>query len=122
MEKPIAEPCHENIECPLGTAVDIIGLPAAVAGNGRDGADDARTLCGKYISERRQVGSGSWSTVRQVDYTYYDSASYGNTGDLKFALGVVSESIDDDSKAQYRRSNVTMRDALRAELANRGEL
>ncbi len=45
-----------------------------------------------------------------------------STGDLKFALGVVTESIDDDSKAQFRRSNVTMHDALRAELANRGEL
>jgi YD repeat-containing protein len=32
---------------------------------------------------RRQVNGGSWSTVRQVQYAYYDGTqSYGNAGDL----------------------------------------
>jgi RHS repeat-associated protein len=35
---------------------------------------------------RRQVGGGSWTTVRQALYTYYDgSQTYGNAGDLQFA-------------------------------------
>jgi RHS repeat-associated protein len=33
---------------------------------------------------RRNVGGGSWSTVREVDYAYYDGTdSNGNLGDLK---------------------------------------
>ena len=35
---------------------------------------------------REKVNSGSWSTTRQVLYTYYDGVvSYGNLGDLKTA-------------------------------------
>jgi RHS repeat-associated protein len=35
---------------------------------------------------RRQVGGGSWATVRQVLYTYYDGTqTYGNAGDLQLA-------------------------------------
>ena len=45
-----------------------------------------------------------------------------STAELRFVLGVVEESIDDDSKAQYRAKNVTLKHAVRAELANRGEL
>jgi RHS repeat-associated protein len=33
---------------------------------------------------RRKIGSGSWTTVRQVAYEYYDgSEAHGNAGDLK---------------------------------------
>jgi YD repeat-containing protein len=36
---------------------------------------------------RRQVNGGSWSTVREVDYSYYDGTqSYGNAGDLQKAV------------------------------------
>src|SRR5262249_12992897 len=36
---------------------------------------------------RRSTDSGStWSTVRQVQYTYYSGEAHGNTGDLKLAL------------------------------------
>ena len=39
------------------------------------------------VTLRRQVNSGSWTTVRQVQYTYYDGTeSYGNTGDLMTAV------------------------------------
>ena len=39
------------------------------------------------VKLRRQVGGGSWTTIRQVDYTYYDgSESHGNLGDLKKAV------------------------------------
>jgi hypothetical protein len=35
---------------------------------------------------RRQVNGGSWTTVRQAVYTYYNGTeSYGNLGDLKLA-------------------------------------
>ena len=35
---------------------------------------------------RHKVGLGSWTTVQQVVYTYYDgSETYGNTGDMEFA-------------------------------------
>jgi RHS repeat-associated protein len=36
---------------------------------------------------RRRINSGSWSTVRQVQYTYYDgnASVYGNIGDLDTA-------------------------------------
>ncbi len=36
---------------------------------------------------RRQLNAGSWTTVRQVAYTYHDGTdSYGNAGDLKTAV------------------------------------
>ncbi len=36
---------------------------------------------------RRQINAGAWTTVRQVDYTYYDlGQSFGNLGDLKTAV------------------------------------
>src|SRR5262249_61934102 len=36
------------------------------------------------VTERRKVNSGSWSTVRKVEYSYYDGvAAHGNLGDLK---------------------------------------
>jgi hypothetical protein len=39
------------------------------------------------ITLRRKINSGSWTTVRQVDYTYYDGTqSYGNAGDLMKAV------------------------------------
>jgi RHS repeat-associated protein len=38
------------------------------------------------VTLRRQVGGGSWSTVRQVNYAYYDGTQpYGNAGDLQTA-------------------------------------
>jgi hypothetical protein len=38
------------------------------------------------VTLRRKVDSGSWTTVRQVAYTYYDGVeSYGNATDLKTA-------------------------------------
>jgi hypothetical protein len=38
------------------------------------------------VVERRKFGSGSWTTVRQVQYAYYGSSeSHGNKGDLKTA-------------------------------------
>ena len=38
------------------------------------------------VTLRRQVNGGAWSTVRQVQYTYYDGTqSYGNAGDLQLA-------------------------------------
>jgi RHS repeat-associated protein len=38
------------------------------------------------VTLRRKVNSGSFSTIRQVDYTYYDGViSYGNLHDLQFA-------------------------------------
>ena len=44
------------------------------------------------VTLRRQVGGGSWTTVRQAVYTYYDGTqSYGNAGDL------LSEQIKDAS-------------------------
>jgi hypothetical protein len=45
-----------------------------------------------------------------------------STGELRFVLGVVEESIDDESKARWRASNISLRDSVRAELANRGDL
>jgi RHS repeat-associated protein len=41
------------------------------------------------VTLRRKVNSGSWTTVRQVAYTYYDgvtNASLGNAGDLELAV------------------------------------
>src|SRR5262249_24077529 len=39
------------------------------------------------VTLRRQVNGGAWTTVRQVDYTYYDGVvSYGTLGDLKTAV------------------------------------
>src|SRR6266545_2016528 len=39
------------------------------------------------VTLRRKVNSGSWATVRQVDYAYYGTAeSHGNPGDLKTAI------------------------------------
>src|SRR5262249_17045477 len=39
------------------------------------------------VTLRRKVGAGSWSTVRKVDYAYYDGVeSHGNLGDLKTAI------------------------------------
>ena len=36
------------------------------------------------VTLRRKINSGSWSTVRQVDYSYWENGnSHGNTGDLK---------------------------------------
>jgi hypothetical protein len=36
------------------------------------------------VTLQRQVGSGSWTTVREVQYTYYGSSEdFGNLGDLK---------------------------------------
>src|SRR5262249_2487552 len=36
------------------------------------------------VTLRRKINTGSWTTVRKVEYTYYDgSESYGNLGDLK---------------------------------------
>jgi YD repeat-containing protein len=36
------------------------------------------------VTLRRQTNGGAWSTVRQVQYTYYDGVqSYGNLGDLQ---------------------------------------
>jgi RHS repeat-associated protein len=50
-----------------------------VSSGGNAGLMSSETL-------RRQVGGGSWVTVRQVSYTYYDGTeSYGNLGDLKKA-------------------------------------
>ena len=38
------------------------------------------------VTLRRQINGGSWSTVRQVVYTYYDgSQAHGNAGDLEMA-------------------------------------
>jgi RHS repeat-associated protein len=38
------------------------------------------------VTLRRKVNSGSWTTVRQVVYTYYDgTTSHGNAGDLQLA-------------------------------------
>jgi YD repeat-containing protein len=39
------------------------------------------------VTLRRQINSGSWAVIRQVDYTYYDGTqSYGNAGDLMKAV------------------------------------
>lgn len=43
------------------------------------------------------------------------------TSDLRFALKVCTESLDDASKQQYRRQNAEMVAALEAELQFRGE-
>jgi RHS repeat-associated protein len=38
------------------------------------------------VTLRRQTNGGAWSTVRQVQYTYYNgTTSYGNLGDLQLA-------------------------------------
>ena len=38
------------------------------------------------VTLRRQTNGGAWSTVRQVQYTYYDGVQpYGNLGDLQLA-------------------------------------
>src|SRR5207244_7925037 len=40
------------------------------------------------VTLRRQVNGGSWTTVRQVAYDYYDGTSqkpFGNLGDLRTA-------------------------------------
>ncbi len=45
------------------------------------------------ITLRRKVGSGSWSTVREVEYTYYDGIeAHGNARDLKTAVTVDASS------------------------------
>ncbi len=52
-------------------------------------APDTDTAIGGMISAtlRRKVDSGSWSTVREADYAYYDGVeSHGNSGDLKTAV------------------------------------
>lgn len=41
-------------------------------------------------------------------------------GDLRWCLGAVEKSIDDESKARWRDANVALRDAIDAELAWRG--
>ncbi|MEI7687131.1 MAG: hypothetical protein WCL32_19100 [Planctomycetota bacterium] len=49
------------------------------------------------VTQRRKVGAGSWTTIRKVDYAYYDgSESYGNLGDLKSAavLDPASATLD----------------------------
>src|SRR6266545_3022101 len=39
------------------------------------------------VTLRRKVNSGSWATVRQVDYAYYGTGeTHGNPGDLKTAI------------------------------------
>lgn len=38
---------------------------------------------------------------------------------LRWLLGVVSESVDDESKARWREQNVALRDAIEAELEGR---
>ena len=39
------------------------------------------------VTLRHKVNSGSWTTMRQVGYVYYDGTqSYGNTGDLMKAI------------------------------------
>src|SRR5262249_37950301 len=38
------------------------------------------------ITQRRQTNGGAWSTIRQVDYAYYDGVeAHGNATDLKTA-------------------------------------
>src|SRR5205823_1277949 len=42
---------------------------------------------GSNVTLRRQVNGGTWTVVRQVDYTYYDGVeAHGNAGDLKTAV------------------------------------
>src|SRR5262249_811337 len=56
----------------------------------------------------RSTDSGStWATVRQVQYTYYDTgANYGNIGDLEFAaVQDASSNTLDTSYYRYYTSN-----------------
>src|SRR5262249_35877689 len=42
-------------------------------------------LVSSVILRRSTNGGTSWTTVRQVQYTYYSGEAHGNTGDLKLA-------------------------------------
>ena len=46
---------------------------------------ETRSVAGTTL--RRQTNGGAWSTVRTVEYTYYDTGdANGNPGDLKYAV------------------------------------
>jgi len=54
------------------------------------------------ITERRQIGAGSWTTVRTVTYTYHDgSTSNGTTGDVKTAT--VKDAAGNTLSTSYAR-------------------
>ncbi|MDW8267040.1 MAG: hypothetical protein RMJ52_17095, partial [Gemmataceae bacterium] len=54
------------------------------------------------ITQRRRVGSGSWSTVRKAEYVYYDGVEpHGSTGDLKKV--VVKDAADAVLETSYYR-------------------
>jgi RHS repeat-associated protein len=42
-------------------------------------------LMSSVVLRRSTNGGSTWSTVRQVQYTYYSGEAHGNTGDLKLA-------------------------------------
>jgi RHS repeat-associated protein len=70
-------------------------LYAYVSGGTNDGLLAGVTL-------RRKVGSGSWATVREVDYTYYDgTTANGNAGDLESAT--VKDSAANTLSVEYYR-------------------
>src|SRR5262249_460606 len=76
------------------------GKPAEVQRSGTQGGSTiTESLVYSYVASgenqgllsnvtlRRKVDSGSWGTVRQVDYAYYGSTdAYGTAGDLKTAI------------------------------------
>lgn len=51
------------------------------------GSTDANAGLLANVTLRRKVDAGEWTTVRQVQYTYYNGTqNYGNLGDLKTAI------------------------------------
>jgi RHS repeat-associated protein len=54
---------------------------------------------------RRMVGTGSWETVRTVEYTYYDGTDNGDAGDLKTT--VVKDASGVPLNTSYYRYYVT---------------
>ena len=58
---------------------------------------------------RRKVGSGSWSTVRKVEYDYYTSGeSGGNLGDLRRATVTdASSNVLDQNYYRYYKTNTS---------------
>ena len=94
--KSFTDPNGNNLSV---TSVTTAGLPAevqyAISGSSGPGT---QSYVYSYLSSgpnagllssvvlRHKVGTGSWTTVEEVAYTYYDgSETYGNVGDMEFA-------------------------------------
>lgn len=58
------------------------------------------------VTLRTKVGTGSWTVIRQVAYTYYDGVeAHGNAGDLK--LAVIEDASGNALDTKYYRYYVT---------------